>query len=64
MAKPDDRYVGLSDREAFVAVRDDVKSVVEYIRRMRGETTDEDLMNKVTWKCEAIAGMEEPDGIE
>lgn len=60
MAKPDVKYAGLSDKEAFAEVRTDVKKVVEYIRRMRGETTDEDLVNKITWMCEEIAGMEEP----
>lgn len=64
MARPDDKYVGLSDAEALAEMRLDVTAINKYIYRMRGNTTDEDLVSKVTWMLEDITGMEGPDGSE
>jgi hypothetical protein len=38
---------------------EDVKQVLSYAQRMRGETTDEDLVEKLTWQLESI--VEEHD---
>ena len=40
----------------------DVKELLAYAHRMRGETTDEDLVEKLTWKLESI--VETHDGSE
>ena len=53
----DDKYVGLSQGEAFVELVSDVKDLLHYISLQRGETTDEDLVEKVTWRLEALVGM-------
>jgi len=53
----DDKYVGLSQGEAFVELVSDVKDLLHYISLQRGETTDEDLIEKVTWRLEALVGM-------
>lgn len=50
------KWVGLPDKEAFVEIFTEVKDVVQYAHRMRGETTDEDLVEKLTWKLEEIIG--------
>lgn len=50
------KWIGLPDKEAFVEIFTEVKTVVEYAHRMRGETTDEDLVEKLTWKLEQIIG--------
>ena len=39
-----------------------VKETLAYAHRMRGETTDEDLVEKLTWKLESI--VETHDGSE
>lgn len=52
----DDRYIGLSNGEAFNHLSADVKELLQYIYKQRGETTDEDLIEKVTWKIEALVG--------
>ena len=63
MAKTDN-YIGLSDKEALAEIKSDVTGVNKYIYRMRGNTTDEDLINKVTWMLESITGLEGPDDTE
>ena len=50
------KWVGLPDKEAFVEIFTEVKGVVEYAHRMRGETTDEDLVEKLIWKLEEVIG--------
>jgi hypothetical protein len=50
------KWVGLPDKEAFVEIFTEIKDVVKYAHRMRGETTDEDLVEKLTWKLEEIIG--------
>lgn len=52
----DDRYIGLSNSEAFIQLSSDVKELLQYIYKQRGETTDEDLIEKVTWRIEALVG--------
>jgi hypothetical protein len=54
--KADSRYIGLSHKEAFTHITDDVKETLDFIYRNRGETTDEDLIDKVSWRLEAIVG--------
>ena len=46
------------DEELIEAVR----QTLAYAKRMRGETTDEDLVEKLTWKLESI--VETHDGSE
>lgn len=53
----DDRYIGLSNGEAFSQLSTDVKELLQYIHKQRGETTDEDLIEKVTWRIEALVGL-------
>lgn len=48
------KWVGMPDREAFVEIFTEVKETVKYAHKMRGETTDEDLVEKVIWRLEAI----------
>tara|TARA_R110000765_G_scaffold299402_1_gene394297 strand:- start:1105 stop:1293 length:189 start_codon:yes stop_codon:yes gene_type:complete len=48
------KWVGMPDREAFVEIFTEVKQAMEYAHRMRGETTDEDLVEKLIWRLEAI----------
>lgn len=43
-------------------VMEAVKQTLAYAHRMRGETTDEDLVEKLTWKLESI--VEAHDGSE
>lgn len=52
------KWVGMPDREAFVDIFTEVKDVMQYAHRMRGETTDEDLVEKLIWRLEAIIGHE------
>ena len=53
------KWVGMPDREAFVDIFTEVKDAVEYAHRMRGETTDEDLVEKLIWRLESIIGYGE-----
>jgi len=48
----------MPDREAFVDIFTEVKDAMQYAHRMRGETTDEDLVEKLIWRLEAIIGYE------
>jgi hypothetical protein len=48
------KWVGMPDREAFVEIFTDVKNTVKWAHKMRGETTDEDLVERLIWKLEAI----------
>jgi hypothetical protein len=48
------KWVGMPDREAFVEIFTDVKNTVQWAHKMRGETTDEDLVERLIWKLEAI----------
>lgn len=48
------KWVGMPDREAFVEIFTEVKETVNYAHKMRGETTDEDLVEKLIWRLEAI----------
>lgn len=50
------KWVGMPDREAFADIFNEVKDAMEYAHRMRGETTDEDLVEKLIWRLEAIIG--------
>ena len=52
------KWVGMPDREAFVEIFTEVKNAMEYAHRMRGETTDEDLVEKLIWRLEAIIGYQ------
>lgn len=59
------KWVGMPDREAFVDIFNDVKKTLDYAHKMRGETTDEDLVEKLIWRLEAIIGYEgEPNDFE
>jgi len=55
------KWVGLPDKEAFVEIFTEVKETVKYAHRFRGETTDEDLVEKLIWRLEAIIGYEGDD---
>jgi hypothetical protein len=48
------KWVGMPDKEAFVEIFTEVKEAVKYAHRFRGETTDEDLVEKLIWRLEAI----------
>ena len=52
------KWVGMPDREAFVEIFTEVKETVKYAHKMRGETTDEDLVEKLIWRLEAIIGYQ------
>lgn len=53
-----DKWTGMPDREAFADIFNDVKETLTYAHRMRGETTDEDLVEKLIWRLEDIMGYE------
>ena len=48
------KWVGMPDKEAFVEIFTEVREAVKYAHRFRGETTDEDLVEKLIWRLEAI----------
>ena len=48
------KWIGLSDREAFTDIFNAVRDTVKYAHTNRGHTTDEDLLEKIIWKLEAI----------
>ena len=52
------KWIGLSDKEAFTDIFIAVRETVKYAHRQRGHTTDEDLLEKVVWKLEDIIGYE------
>lgn len=52
------KWIGLSDKEAFTDIFIAVRETVKYAHRQRGHTTDEDLLEKVIWKLEDIIGYE------
>ena len=45
---------GVSGDIAFQELFVEVSDLYEYVVRMRGETTDEDLIEKIIWKMEAM----------
>lgn len=47
---------GVSGDIAFQELYVEVSDLYEYAVRMRGETTDEDLVEKLIWKLEAVLG--------
>ena len=49
---------GVSADIAFQELYVEVSDIYEYVLRMRGETTDEDLVEKLTWKLEAVLGKQ------
>lgn len=53
-----DKWAGMSDREAFVELLNDVRETLRYAHRMRGNTTDEDLVEKLIWRIEGNIGYE------
>jgi hypothetical protein len=53
-----DKWTGMSDREAFVELLNDVRETLKYAHRMRGNTTDEDLVEKLIWRIEGNIGYE------
>ena len=53
-----DKWAGMSDREAFVELLNDVRETLKYAHRMRGNTTDEDLVEKLIWRIEGNIGYE------
>ena len=55
------KFIGLSDREAFIELFNDVKVVVKNIHRQRGHTTDEDLLEKTQFQLEQITGVTPDD---
>jgi hypothetical protein len=55
------KWIGLSDREAFTDIFIAVRDTVKYAHQQRGHTTDEDLVEKLIWKLEGIIGYEEED---
>ena len=48
------KWFGMPDKEAFAEIFTEVKETVKYAHRFRGETTDEDLVEKLIWRLEAI----------
>ena len=53
-----DKWAGMSDREAFVELLNDVRETLKYAHRMRGNTTDGDLVEKLIWRIESNIGYE------
>lgn len=53
-----DKWTGMSDREAFVELLNDVRETLRYAHRMRGNTTDGDLVEKLIWRIETNIGYE------
>lgn len=49
-------FAGLSDQEAFSQLFNSVADTIFYIHRQRGNTTDEDLLEKVQWRLEDATG--------
>ena len=59
-----DKWAGMSDREAFVELLNDVRETLKYAHRMRGNTTDEDLVEKLIWRIEGNIGYEGEDDLK
>lgn len=53
-------FVGLSDRDAFAQLFNDVSMVLFSILQQRGLTTDEDLLEKTQWRLETALGYNPP----
>lgn len=49
-------FAGLTDAEAFAQLFNDTVEALRAIHRMRGQTTDEDLLEKTQWRLEAALG--------
>lgn len=52
-----DKWLGMSDREAFIDLLSSVKKTIAYAHRMRGNTSDENLVENIIWKLEENVGQ-------
>ena len=59
-----DKWIGMSDREAFVELFNGLKETLTYAHRMRGNTTDEDLVEKMIWRLEGVMGYEDENDLK
>jgi len=55
VGKPD-KYAGLSDREAFIEMQLDLQQTVRMIRQQRQGIADQELLEYVRLKLEAMTG--------
>ena len=53
-----DKWIGFSDKEAFEDLFHSVRQLLAYAHRQRGNTTDEDLVEKMIWQLEDVIGYE------
>jgi hypothetical protein len=53
-------FAGLSDRDAFAQLFNNVVSIMNMMHRQRGHVTDEDLLERSTWAIEAAVGYKAP----
>lgn len=53
-----DKWIGFSDKEAFEDLFHSARQLLAYAHRQRGNTTDEDLVEKMIWQLEDIIGYE------
>ena len=53
-------FAGLTDRDAFTQLFNDVVSVMNMSHRQRGHVTDEDLVERMTWALEKAVGYTAP----
>tara|TARA_R110001606_G_scaffold200640_3_gene348559 strand:- start:3182 stop:3370 length:189 start_codon:yes stop_codon:yes gene_type:complete len=51
------KWVGLSDKEAFIEIFNDTVAITKFIHEHRGSMPIEDLMDSVMWKMEALTGI-------
>ena len=56
MANRPDKYAGLSDREAFIEMQLDLQQTVRMIRQQRQGIADQELLEYVRLKLEAMTG--------
>ena len=53
-------FAGLTDAEAFAQLFNDAVEILMVIHRQRGETTDEDLLEKTQFRLENALGYKPP----
>ena len=51
------KWVGLSDKEAFIEIFNDTVAITKFIHKHRGSMPVEDLMDSVMWKMEVLTGI-------
>lgn len=53
-------FAGLSDRDAFAQLFNNIVSTMNMAHRQRGHVTDEDLLERMIWAIEAAVGYTAP----